>query len=108
VTSQDRDPDCCEAPAACRLTALRVAGNTLGMKVAVSIPSEVFLEAEDLAKHLKASRSEIYSRALSEFLQRHSTERVTEMMNQAIAAVGLESDPFAKRAAQRFLRRVEW
>jgi metal-responsive CopG/Arc/MetJ family transcriptional regulator len=85
-----------------------VAGNTLGMKVAVSIPNEVFLETEDLAKRLKASRSEIYSRALSEFLQRHSPERVTEMMNQAVAAVGLESDPFAKRAARRVLRRVEW
>ena len=92
----------------CGLTGNGVAGNTLGMKVAVSIPNEVFLETEDLAKRLKASRSEIYSRALSEFLQRHSPERVTEMMNQAVAAVGLESDPFAKRAARRVLRRVEW
>ena len=92
----------------CGLTGNGIAGNTLGMKVAVSIPNEVFLETEDLAKRLKASRSEIYSRALSEFLQRHSPERVTEMMNQAVAAVGLESDPFAKRAARRVLRRVEW
>ncbi|MGH9562447.1 MAG: hypothetical protein ACRD3S_13425 [Terracidiphilus sp.] len=78
------------------------------MKVAVSIPDEVFLETEGLAKRLKASRSEIYSRALNEFLQRHSPERVTEIMNQAIAAVGVESDPFTKRAARRALRRVEW
>ena len=38
------------------------------MKVAVSIPDEVFSEAEDLAKQLKASRSEIYSRARGEFV----------------------------------------
>lgn len=36
------------------------------MKVAVSIPDKVFSEAEDLAKRLKASRSEIFSRALGE------------------------------------------
>ena len=78
------------------------------MKVAVSIPDVVFLETEGLAKRLKASRSEIYSRALNEFLQRHSPERVTEMMNQAVAAVGVGSDPFTKRAARRVLRRVEW
>ena len=78
------------------------------MKVAVSIPDDVFAEAESLAKQLKASRSEIYSRALGEFLGRHAPDRVTEQMNQVIASVGEEGDPFGQRAAQRVLRRVEW
>lgn len=79
------------------------------MKVAVSIPDEVFAETEDLAKRLKASRSEIYSRALSEFVRRHAPDRVTELMNQVVAAVGDESpEPFTKRAARRVMRRVEW
>jgi len=78
------------------------------MKVAVSIPDEVFAETEDLAKRLGTSRSEIYSRALSEFLGRHAPDRVTELMNQAIATVGEKSDPFVERAARRALRRVEW
>jgi metal-responsive CopG/Arc/MetJ family transcriptional regulator len=83
-------------------------GNTFGMKVAVSIPDDVFAETEDLAKQLKASRSELYSRALSEFVRRHAPDRVTELMNQVVAAVGEESDPFSKRAARRVMRRVEW
>jgi len=78
------------------------------MKVAVSIPDEVFAETEDLAKRLKTSRSEIYSRALSEFLHRHSPDRVTELMNQVVAAVGERTDSFTKRAARRVMRRVEW
>jgi metal-responsive CopG/Arc/MetJ family transcriptional regulator len=78
------------------------------MKVAVSIPDEVFAETESLAKELNASRSEIYSRALREFLGRHAPDRITQMMDQVIAAVGETTDPFAKRAAQRVLRRVEW
>lgn len=78
------------------------------MKVAVSIPDEVFAEAEALAERLKASRSEIYSRALGEFLGRHSSDRVTEAMNQVVDTVGEKVKPFTRRAAQRVLRRVEW
>lgn len=78
------------------------------MKVAVSIPDKVFSDAEDLAKRLKASRSEIYSRALGEFLGRHASDRVTAAMNDAIAAVDVKSDPFSQRAARRVLRKVEW
>jgi metal-responsive CopG/Arc/MetJ family transcriptional regulator len=78
------------------------------MKVAVSIPDEVFAETEALAKQLNASRSEVYSRALSEFLGRHAPDRVTEQMNEVIAAVGEQTDRFSRRAAQRVFRRVEW
>lgn len=78
------------------------------MKVAVSIPDEVFAEAEELAKRLKASRSEIYSRALSEFLHRHTPDRVTELMNQVVTAADEPADPFTKRAARTVMRRVEW
>ena len=70
------------------------------MKVTVSIPDEVFSEVEDLAKRLKASRGEIYSRELGEFLGRHVPERVTEAMHDAIAAVGDKSDAFSRRAAR--------
>jgi metal-responsive CopG/Arc/MetJ family transcriptional regulator len=83
-------------------------GNTTGMKVAVSIPDDVFAEAESLAKQLKASRSEIYSRALGEFLGRHAPDRVTDQMNHVVTAVGEEADAFSKQAARRVMRRVEW
>jgi hypothetical protein len=83
-------------------------GNTTGMKVAVSIPDEVFTEAEALAKHLRASRSEIYSRALGEYLGRHAPDRVTDQMNHVMAGIGEETDSFSKRAGRRVLRRVEW
>jgi len=97
-----------KARAFSRLTATPERSNTIGMKVAVSIPDEVFAETEDLAKRLGTSRSEIYSRALSEFLGRHTPDRVTELMNQAIATVGEKNDPFVERAARHALRRVEW
>jgi metal-responsive CopG/Arc/MetJ family transcriptional regulator len=78
------------------------------MKVAISIPDDVFSDAESLAKRLKTSRSEIYSRAVSEFVRRNAPDRVTELMNQVIADVGDKPSAFSKRAAKRVFRRVEW
>ena len=78
------------------------------MKVAVSIPDDIFAEAELLAKGLKTSRSEIYSRALSAFIGNHAPERVTHMMNQVVDAVGDASDDVSIRAAAQRLKHVEW
>jgi metal-responsive CopG/Arc/MetJ family transcriptional regulator len=78
------------------------------MKVAVSIPDEIFAETEDLAKRLKTSRSEIYSRALGEFLGRHAPDRVTQAMDNVIAELGDTTDTFSRRAARQVLRKVEW
>ncbi len=75
-------------------------GNTKGMKVAVSIPDDVFAEAEALAKRLKSSRSEIYSRALGEFIGHHAPDRVTELMNDVVRDVVPEPDAFSVAAGR--------
>jgi metal-responsive CopG/Arc/MetJ family transcriptional regulator len=79
------------------------------MKVAVSIPDDVFAEAEALAKRLKSSRSEIYSRALGEFIGTHAPDRVTERMNDVVRDVGIiEPDAFSVAAARKVLKKTEW
>lgn len=78
------------------------------MKVAVSIPDDVFAEAEALAKRLKSSRSEIYSRALREFIGTHAPDRVTERMNAVVREVGPEPDAFSAEAGRRVLKSTEW
>ena len=78
-----------------------------GMKTAVSIPDDVFEEAERLATELKTSRSQLYSRALREFVARHAPDRLTEAMNRVVDEVGSEIDEFSQRAAYRVLERVE-
>ncbi len=78
------------------------------MKTAVSIPDDVFEEAERLAADLRTSRSQLYSRALQEFVARHAPDRLTEAMNRVIDEVGGEVDEFSQRAARRLLARVEW
>jgi metal-responsive CopG/Arc/MetJ family transcriptional regulator len=77
----------------------------LGMKMAVSIPDEVFEGAERLARRTKRSRSRLFSDALKEYLARHSPEKLTEDMNRACSQVGAEKDSFVSSAARRVLER---
>jgi hypothetical protein len=83
-------------------------GHTKGMKVAVSIPDDIFAEAEALAKRLKTSRSDIFSRALGEFIGHHAPDRVTELMNDVVRDVGEEPDAFRVAASRRVLKNSEW
>ena len=85
-----------------------VRGYTLGMKVAVSIPDEVFQRAESWARRARQSRSEVYSRALREYVSRHAPVEVTDAMDRACEAVGDQGEPFVAAAANRVLKRSRW
>jgi metal-responsive CopG/Arc/MetJ family transcriptional regulator len=78
------------------------------MKTAVSVPDDVFEGAERLAKRTRRSRSRVFSDAMQEYLNRHTPEKVTQAMNQAIAEIGEAPDEFVSAAASRTLRRSEW
>jgi metal-responsive CopG/Arc/MetJ family transcriptional regulator len=62
----------------------RIAGYAFGMRVVVSIPDEVFKNAERLARRMKLSRSELYCLALSEYLSHHSWDKTTVAMTAAL------------------------
>ena len=51
------------------------------MKTAISIPDPLFQSAEKLAHRLGMSRSELYSKAVSEYLQEHKGQGITEKLN---------------------------
>ena len=78
------------------------------MKTAVSIPDQVFEQAERLAKRTRKSRSHVFSSALREYVARHSPDEVTEAMDRVCEQLGEPVDPFVARAARRTLERSEW
>ncbi len=79
------------------------------MKAAVSIPDDVFEEADRLARQLKTSRSHLYSRALKEFLSRHAPDQVTDAMNRVVDDVGAgTSEGLRRRAARKVVEKTEW
>jgi predicted transcriptional regulator len=78
------------------------------MKTAVSIPDEVFEQAERLARRMKRPRSEVYSRALAEYVARHAPDRVTDAMNRTLAEIDQRADDFPRAASRRVLERSNW
>ena len=52
------------------------------MKTTLSVPDRVFRSAEDLAARLRVSRSELYSSALAEFIEKHKDDLVTTRLNE--------------------------
>ena len=95
-----------EEPA--RLSAGDPGGYTPGMKTAVSIPDDVFEKVERLARRAKRSRSEVFSAALREYVERHSPDEVTDAINRVCDQVGDQSDEFVTTAARRILEKTEW
>jgi metal-responsive CopG/Arc/MetJ family transcriptional regulator len=79
------------------------------MKTAISLPDDVYREAERHAKRTRKSRSQLYAEALVEYLARHAPDEVTERMDQVLDALGeRRHDPFLGGAARRVLKDVEW
>lgn len=83
-------------------------GHTLGMKIAVSVPNEVFERAERLAKRLEVSRSELYSRALREYLARHAPDEVTQALDRVCEGLDTTAEDFVSEASRRVLEATEW
>jgi metal-responsive CopG/Arc/MetJ family transcriptional regulator len=69
------------------------------MKVAISLPDPVFSAAEKLAHRLRVSRSQLYARALEEYLCKRQDSLITEQLNAVYAAGQVPVDP-ALTAAQ--------
>jgi metal-responsive CopG/Arc/MetJ family transcriptional regulator len=78
------------------------------VKITVSVPGLIFRATERLARRFKISRSELYSRALNEYIARRSPDKVTEVMNAALVEVGERADRFGAAAAGQVLSRAEW
>jgi mRNA interferase MazF len=77
------------------------------MKTAVSIPDDIFELAEALAHREKRSRSDVYARALSEYVARHAPDSVTEAMDRVLDTVSAPAERFISKSARRTLARSE-
>lgn len=69
------------------------------MKTAISLPDDVFDDADQLADRLGLSRSALYVRALREYLAKHRDQRVTERLDEVYGDHPEGLDP-ALRSAQ--------
>jgi hypothetical protein len=84
------------------------------MKLAVSMPDDVFRSVERAAKRLRISRSELLSRAAVAFLEEQRGREVTESYDRAFGPEASSdagddgTDRFRREATRRALLDVEW
>ena len=63
------------------------------MKIAISLPDEIFEAGEHLAKQLGLSRSQLYANALSAYLSERGAAAVTDKLNAVYAQESSKLDP---------------
>ena len=78
------------------------------MKTAISIPDELFRKADELARRLGKSRSQVYQEALAEYLLRRDPDAVTRAMDEALEGIDPKVDERLAEAGRRVLERSEW
>ncbi|CAB1069588.1 Programmed cell death antitoxin YdcD [Olavius algarvensis Delta 1 endosymbiont] len=78
------------------------------MKTAISLPDEIYHSADQLAKRLGMSRSELYSKAVALYISAHKNEAVTEALNKIYAKEKSELDPAINMMQLKSLPREEW
>ncbi len=80
------------------------------MKTAISIPDDVFEDAERLARRSGRSRSALYSAAVREYVARYGTDDVTDALDRVVGSVGESGADatFVDAAARRVLELSEW
>jgi hypothetical protein len=79
------------------------------MKTAISIPNPVFEAAEQLARRLGKSRSQLYTEAVAQYVEQHPSADVTKRLNEILdAAPEAELDPVLDVLQLEVLRRERW
>lgn len=78
------------------------------MKTAISIPDPIFQAAEGLASRLGISRSELYSKAIAEYMDIHKEKNVTKALNEIYAEESSEIDEGLNSLQQRSLQKESW
>jgi len=78
------------------------------MKTAISIPDRIFHSADQLAKRLGVSRSELYSKAVSIFIDANKNEAVTKTLDQIYEKETSGIDPVINVIQLKSLPKEEW
>jgi metal-responsive CopG/Arc/MetJ family transcriptional regulator len=78
------------------------------MKTAISIPDSVFEAAEKLANRVGVSRSQLYTKAVKEFLKEHQNELVTKKLNEVYSEESSCLDRADHKLQYASLQKDEW
>ncbi|NOX09936.1 MAG: hypothetical protein GXP22_10715 [Gammaproteobacteria bacterium] len=78
------------------------------MKTAISIPNEAFDAAEHFASSTGISRSELYTKAILEYLNKHKYLDVTDALNKIYSETDSNLDSRLHSMQIKSLEKEEW
>ena len=78
------------------------------MKVAVSIPDPIFEAAEQLAKERNIPRSQVFTEALSSYLELRNSESITALLNEIYGQESSKVDEALTKAQFDVISHEAW
>ncbi|MEM7126730.1 MAG: hypothetical protein AAF702_10415 [Chloroflexota bacterium] len=78
------------------------------MKTAISLPDELFVTANNFARMLGISRSELYAAALREYIENHRKANLVERINAACRQIETSLPEDIAAVTRRKLLEAEW
>jgi metal-responsive CopG/Arc/MetJ family transcriptional regulator len=78
------------------------------MRIAISVPDPIFEAAEELAKRLNISRSQLYAQAVEVFVRTRHRLGITEAVDRIYAKESSGLDPQWSAAQAASLSADEW
>ena len=79
------------------------------MKTAVSIPDSIYNSAEKLAHRLGKSRSELYAKALQNYIEQRQDDRVTAKLNEIYDSEPSQLNPvLTKLQTKSWIKNNPW
>jgi len=80
------------------------------VKTAISVPDQIFRRATRYAKRLGISRSELFTRAVEQFIHDQNAKVIRESYDRAFGedAGDDETSEFRRRSSRKALLDVEW
>ena len=78
------------------------------MKTAISIPDNVYRQAESFAKRNRLSRSALYTEAVKSFMDQRKPEDVTGRLNELYGREPSELNPVLQAMQTRSISRESW
>jgi uncharacterized protein YbcI len=81
-------------------------GYTISMKTAISLPDALYADAEETAKSMGIPRSQLFAKALEEYINNHKKERITEKLNEVYSNISITEESQISVASLHALREM--
>jgi metal-responsive CopG/Arc/MetJ family transcriptional regulator len=78
------------------------------MKTAISIPDAVFRSAEQFARRSKMSRSELFTKAVAEYVEKHRHRGITEALDEVYGKTSSNMDPVLSKLQEVSIFNEDW